>query len=310
MRILVLGAGAIGGYYGGLLAQAGGDVTFLVRPRRAEQLRGNGLVIHASDQDIRRPVNILLADQLDRTFDIILVANKAYDLASAIDAIAPAVGGETAIVPLLNGLAHLDALDARFGAARVLGGVCYIAVTLTDNGDIHRLSPLDTILFGDRAGRPSRHIDALAALFAKTRANAKASADIMQDLWEKWVMLAAGAALTCLMRATVGEIMATQDGAFLSAALIDECVAIAAANGHAPSGAALQRTRQILGEPGSSWAASMMRDIEKDAPRLESDHIIGDLLRRGRDRDAAPLLRAAYSQLQIYQARHQPSRER
>src|ERR1700689_3863530 len=174
MRILVLGAGAIGGYYGGLLAEAGGDVTFLVRPRRAEQLRRNGLVIHASEQDVRRPVKIVLADQLDRAFDIVLVASKAYDLASAIDAIAPAVGGETAIVPLLNGLAHFDALDARFGAERVLGGVCYIAATLTENGEIHRLSPLDTILFGDRAGRPSRHVDALAALFAESRTNAKA----------------------------------------------------------------------------------------------------------------------------------------
>jgi 2-dehydropantoate 2-reductase len=311
MRILILGAGAIGGYYGAHLAEAGADVTFLVRPRRAGQLARDGLVVQTGGREIRQPVNTVLAGQIDRPFDLVVVACKAYDLPGAIDAIAPAVGEDTGVLPVLNGIAHFDVLDARFGPHRVLGGVCYIATTLAANGHIRHLSPLDTFLFGDRTGRPSRHIDALAALFAKTAVAAKPSPDIVQDLWEKWAMLAAGAALTCLMRGTVGDIVATDDGRSISEAMVEECRAIAAASGHDPRPASFDRTRGMLTAPKSVWAASMMRDIEQNAPRLESDHIIGDLLRRGRIAGiAAPLLGAAYCHLQVYDARHTTDSEK
>jgi 2-dehydropantoate 2-reductase len=182
MRILFLGADAIGGYYGMQLAAAGADVTFLVRPRRAAQLERDGLVVQSRGQETRRPVQTILAGQTDRPFDVIFLTCKAYDLAPAIEVIAPAVGDGSVVLPLLNGLAHFDALDARFGAARVPGGVCYIAVTFTRDGAIRHMSPGDAILFGDRAGRPSSQLEALAGLFADTPVSATFSDAILQDL--------------------------------------------------------------------------------------------------------------------------------
>jgi 2-dehydropantoate 2-reductase len=154
------------------------------------------------------------------------------------------------------------------------------------------------------AARQGRGAEALAALFAGTAVEARVSDDIVQALWEKWVMIAASAALTCLLRGTVGEIMATDGGEAVAEAMTAECRAIAAALGHAPQPEAEERTRRQLTDAGSRWAASMMRDIEAGAPRLEAEHVIGDLIRRGQAAGvAAPLLRAAYAQLQIHNAR-------
>ena len=304
MRILVLGAGAIGGYYGLHLAEAGADVSFLVRDRRAAQLARDGLVVASRGQELRRPVRHVQAGRIEAPVDLVLLTCKAYDLDGALDAIAPAVGPETIVLPLLNGLAHVDALDARFGAGRILGGACYIAVTLTPDGTIRHTSPGDLILFGQRAAVAPWQVEALATLFAATPVTARASATILQDLWEKWCMLAAGAALTCLMRGTVGEIMATDAGPGIADALISECRAIADAHGHAPRAPSATQTHRMLTDPASRWAASMMRDIDAGLPRLEADAILGDLIRRGAAAGiAAPLLTAAHCNLQVYAAR-------
>ena len=129
-RILVLGAGATGGYFGGRLLEAGHEVSFLVRPQRASVLRKTGLVIHSPEGIARLEPELVLAERLKGTYDLIILSCKAYDLDSAMEAVAPAVGKETAILPLLNGLKHYETLDARFGAERVLGGLCSIAVTV------------------------------------------------------------------------------------------------------------------------------------------------------------------------------------
>jgi 2-dehydropantoate 2-reductase len=305
MRILILGAGAIGGYYGMHLARAGADVTFLVRPRRAEQLDRDGLVVQSRGEEMRQKVRHIGAGGIDGPFDLVFLTCKSYDLDSAVEAIAPAVGATTAVLPVLNGLAHFDVLDARFGADRVLGGVCYIATMLTPEGVIRHMIPRDLILFGARDGGTVPQAGELAAILAGTPVTAKASDTILQDLWEKWCMLAAGAALTCLMRGTVGQIMATDEGPAIAEAMMAECRAVAEAAGHAPRPASAEATRNQLTDRSSSWAASMMRDIEGGARRLEAGPILGDLIRRGREAGiATPLLGAAHCQLQVYGARN------
>src|SRR4030081_2045427 len=131
MRFLVVGAGAVGGYFGGRLLEAGRDVTFLVRPRRAEELAGPGLRIRSrlGDVTISKPPTIV-RENLATAFDLVLLSCKAYDLAGAMTSFAPAVGSETVILPLLNGMRHLDVLDEKFGQDRVFGGQCFIAATL------------------------------------------------------------------------------------------------------------------------------------------------------------------------------------
>src|SRR6516225_3775086 len=232
MRFLVVGAGATGGYFGGRLLEAGGDVTFLVRPGRAERLAATGLTIAspAGDITLRSPPTVLAAE-LRAPFDVVILSCKAYDLDGAIESFAPAVGPDTAVVPLLNGMRHLDALNARFGADRVLGGSCFISAKLDEGGQISHVSDIQRLAFGERAGGRSPRVAALAAAMAGVKFEAVASEQILQVMWEKWVFLAPLAGITCLTRAAVGDIVAA-GGADLAAALLEECRAIAAEAGY------------------------------------------------------------------------------
>jgi len=302
MRLLILGAGATGGYFGGRLADAGRDVTFLVRPGRAEQLARDGLVVTSSFGDIRRPVRTVTGDALTADHDAVILACKAYDLDDAIAAIAPAVGPETRVVPLLNGMRHLDRLDEAFGPERVLGGLCAIAATLTADGAVKHLNKFHLLTFGDRSGERTAFCEALDKDLTGAGFDARFSTIILQEMWEKWVMLATLAAMTCLMRAGVGPILEAADGEALILEALDECSRVAAAAGYPPRDKHLERSRAILTERGSGFAASMLRDIEGGG-RIEADHVIGDLLARARALGVeTPLLRVALCHLQTYEA--------
>jgi 2-dehydropantoate 2-reductase len=302
MRVLVVGAGAIGGYFGGRMLAAGRDVTFLVRPKRATELADAGLVIKSPNGDVtlRSPPTVQ-ADKLTEKFDVVLLSCKAFDLDDAIRSFAPAVGPQTAIIPLLNGMRHLDVLDAKFGRERVLGGLCAIAVTLNERREVVQLQPMQSLNFGERDGKLSERARAIADVMEGGKFGAVASEHVMQEMWEKWVFLASLAASTCLMRAPVGTILAAPGGKDFILAVLDECSAVAAAEGHAPSGPFFERVRGMLTAEGSQMTASMFRDIKAGAP-VESDHVIGDLIARG---DAAkvpvPKLRIAYTHLKAYE---------
>ena len=302
MRILVLGAGAVGGYFGGRLAEAGVDVTFLVRTARAALLKENGLIIKSPTGDLRLPVQVATEDMLAGKFDLVLLTAKAYDLDQAIAAIRPAVGPGTAILPVLNGLGHLDRLDAAFGAQRVLGGVAYIGATLTVDGVVRHLNRIHGITFGERGGGVSERAEKIARAFVATRFDAWASDDILLDMWEKFVMITSLAGMNCLMRGLVGEIIAAEDGESLMLDLLGECQAVAASSGYPPRPQHQER-RMMLTERGSDNAASMLRDLEA-GHRTESEAVLGDMLRRARALGiATPLLRIAACHLQVHEKR-------
>jgi len=304
MRILVVGAGAVGGYFGGRLLEAGCDVTFLVRPRRAAELAETGLVINSRFGDVmlKAPPTIQ-ESELRPEFDLILLSCKAYDLDGAIDSFAAGVGPETVILPLLNGMRHLDLLDQRFSATSVLGGQCLIAATLDDRGHIFHLNDSHLLTFGEREGNRSPRIDGIAAEIGKAKFESRASSAILLEMWEKWVFLASLAGITCLMRSSVGDVIKA-GGEYLALDLLEECRSIAASAGFAPRAGFLEQTRSSITAPGSLLTASMLRDMERHA-RTEADHILGDLLRRGSqvlnaDRS---LLRLAFRHLKAYEAR-------
>ncbi|HET7064077.1 MAG TPA: 2-dehydropantoate 2-reductase [Rudaea sp.] len=307
MRILVVGAGATGGYFGGRLAEAGREVTFLVRARRAAQLAANALVIKSMHGDFTLPSpRTVLSENIAGPFDLILLSCKAYDLDSAIDAIAPAVGPGSAILPVLNGMRHLDVLDARFGRQRVLGGQCIIAATLDERGAIVHLNDAHSLTFGERDGGLSDRVRAIAEAMSGARFDARPSEQATQEMWEKWTALATLAASTCLMRAAIGDILAAPAGQSVICGLLSECASIAEANGHAPRAAFIDKMRAALLEHGSTLTASMLRDVERNGP-TEADHIIGDLLARrpksAGSGSAPSLLQLAYSHLKAYDAR-------
>ena len=307
MRILVVGAGGTGGYFGGRLLEAGRDVTFLVRPRRAAQLAEHGLVIASVTGDVHLPAPpTVQADALREPFDLVLLSCKAYDLDDAIASFAPAVGPQTVILPLLNGMRHVDVLDARFGADAVLGGLCMIVSTLDDDGTIRHMTPMASIVFGERDGTRSTRSEAVARELAAGRFDSRRSDAIVQEMWDKWVFIATGAGLTCLMRATVGEIEAA-GGAPFAISLYDECAAIATHAGYTPSDGVRERTSTMFTAPRSSLTASMYRDLERGG-RTEGDHLLGDLLRRGtRADDPTSILRAAHVHVAAYEIRRAAS---
>lgn len=310
MRILILGAGGTGGYFGGRLALAGIDVTFLVRANRAAQLQRDGLVIRSPLGDAALPVAHVTAEALpvlarerERPFDLVILSCKAYDLDSSIDAIAPAVGTRTTVLPILNGLRHYTVLDARFGRERVLGGLCFISATKADDGAVLHLDKPAKLTFGERDGGViSPRVAALAKACEQAGIDHAASTGIAQEQWIKYSFLTALAAGTCLMRADVGHIVASDHGNAFMQALYAECLAVAAQAGQPIPAKAQDIALAALTKAGSTIKASMLRDLEA-GQRVEAAHIVGDMLERARRAGhAAPLLQAAYCHLQAYEA--------
>ncbi|HEY4168419.1 MAG TPA: 2-dehydropantoate 2-reductase [Reyranella sp.] len=303
MKILILGAGAIGGYIGGRLHQSGADVTFLVRPARQQALR-DGLVIKSTKGDITQKVKTVLKANEGGPYDIVLLTPKAYDLDSAIEAIAPAVGPNTTVVPLLNGMRHLDVLDATFGKDKVVGGLARVGVAMSAEGTILHTSPFAAISFGERDGRaPRASLKELDAAIKKSGVDGGLHGNIVQDLWDKWIMLCSLAATNCLMRGSSGDILEADEGRAIVMETVDECQKTAAAAGCDPGEKGMQTIRGFLTVKGSRFTASMLHDLEKGA-MVEADHIVGDMIARAKKAGiSTPNLRIAYAHLQVYLAR-------
>jgi 2-dehydropantoate 2-reductase len=308
MRILILGAGGTGGYFGGRLVQSGADVTFLVRPERARRLKENGLVIRSPVGDAEIQVETILAGEAARKFDIVLVTCKAYDLDSATDAIEQHVEAGAVALPIMNGMAHNDRLRERLGHGRVVGGIVQCSTTVNAFGEIEHLNPMARLVFGAFADQPNHLeidpvLDDFLAVTSKAKFTSRRADPIDQNLWEKWVMLATLAGMTTLMRASVGEIMSTKSGSELMAEFLAETSAVATEAEYPPSPDYLKSVRELLFDRNSGFTASMLRDMEAGGP-IEGDHVIGDMYRRARDAGLdAHLLRVAYCHVQAYEAR-------
>jgi 2-dehydropantoate 2-reductase len=308
MRLLILGAGGIGGYFGGRLAESGADVVFLVRPRRRAQLERAGLRLQSQLGHLQLPVRTVIAGELRPGYDLVLLACKAYDLDSAIQAIAPAMDGKCAVLPLLNGMAHFAALDRRFESPNVMGGTCLIGVTLGQDGTIYHAGALQRLIFGERDRSRSTRAQAFAEVLAKTKIDWQLSDDIAQNLWEKMVFLSALAATTCLFRANVGEIIAAPGGREAIERTLGTNIEIATREGHPPGDGAILFARNGLTDPAGTWSASMLRDLEAGAP-VESDHIVGWMLDRARRHGLDDtMLSLAYTHLKAYETRRAAGR--
>jgi 2-dehydropantoate 2-reductase len=301
MKITVLGAGALGGYYGGWLAEAGADVTFLVRPARKAALDAAGLIIESAIGALKRPVRTVTTETVVPDADIVLLACKAYDLDEALAAVKPAMGPQTAILPILNGMSHIDRLIERFGANRVIGGLCKIQATLGADGRIIHMNDWNEIIFGELDGTMSERVVSLANLFPKPQARAQAVGDIRFQLWKKLVHLGTVATVTTLTRQALGEVNRSKDGPWLIESTLEAAALIAAAEGYAMPATFMEDYRKTFRSAGSAYKASMLRDMEK-GNQAEGEHIIGYL----RDRAAhhgidAPVFRIAAANVQTYE---------
>jgi 2-dehydropantoate 2-reductase len=308
MKVTILGAGALGGYFGGRLVEAGSDVTFLVRPARKRQLSEHGLRIASPFGDFAGPVRALTAQEIGAPADVVLLTCKAYDLPSAMEAIRPAVGPHTAVLPILNGIAHMDVLNDAFGPERVLGGVAKIAATLLPDGTVKHLNDWRFIVFGEQDGSVSARVRELKEAFDRTSVVATVSTDIRQALWEKLVHLATVAGMTSLMRASVGEIARAPGGTDLMLRFLEANAAIAAQAGHPPPAAFLDQFRSMFADRDSPYTSSMLRDIERGGP-IEADHIVGYMRDRARASGVDDGLHAiVFAHLKAYEERRKAAR--
>ena len=279
MRILVIGAGALGGYFGACLVRAGRNVTFLVRQRRAEQLAHDGIQVLSPHGDFKVSPTTVSSDVICEPFDVVLVAVKSYALDEAIDHFAPAIGSNTMILPMLNGMGHIERLSRRFGAERVMGGMANISCGLDAEGRIVQLMPLHDFVYGEILGGFSDRTRALEACFTGAGFNARASDVVMQDMWEKFVQLGLGAGITCLMRASLGDILAAPGGREAMFELFDECCAVSTASGFKPRLAFIEFDTKLITTVGSPLKWSMLRDIERGSA-TEGEHVLGDMVAR------------------------------
>jgi 2-dehydropantoate 2-reductase len=303
VRILVVGAGAIGGYLGGRLLQAGRDVTFLVRPRPAAELARIGLAIRSRFGDINLSSPPTISEHaLKEPFNLLLLSSKAYDLSGAM---ASSRRRWRRTRPYCHCSMACDIwirLGNASAKARVLGGQCVISATPDAHGRILHLNDTHSVTVGEQDGSRSARVEAIAAELSGTGFESHLSAAILQEMWEKWVFIAAGAGISCLMRASIGDIVSA-GAADLATALFDECALIADANGFAPRSEFVERMRPMFAAPGSPLTASMVRDVERGAP-TEADHILGDLLHRASAKaDTRSLLRIAYAHVRAYEVR-------
>lgn len=303
MRILFLGAGGTGGYFGGRAAQAGADVSFLLRGKRAKAVIEEGLRLCSPRGDALIRPNVETAGTLKTAYDLVVLSCKAYDIDSAIEAIRPAVGRDTAILPIMNGMLQYDILDREFGADRVLGGLCQINATLGAEGEVRHWGPYANLVFGERSGETrSPRCLALEAALAEVDFSFRLSTEVVQDCWEKYVFLTSLAAATCLMRGSVGSIVSTNDGEAFLRALLGEAQSVAQASGYAVRRDADAAALKVFTDAKQPMTASMFRDLSQGNP-VEADHIVGDMVRRASQKGLeTPYLRLAYAHLQVYQA--------
>lgn len=311
MRILCLGAGATGGYFGGRLVEAkAADVTFLVREGRKRQLDADGLRIESQFGDVSMPVKSLLKPEPAGSYDLVLFTAKAYDLDSAIAAIEPAVGPNTGVLPLLNGLNHIEILSKRFGKDRVLGGMAQIHIAMLPDGLLKHYNDWRSVNFGEQDGRMSERVTTLAAAFKQCgdKVLAAAQPNIMQRMWDKLVLLSTLAGMTCLMRANIGEIVRAPGGKEIGLTMLERNGAIAKAAGFAPDAKTMANYGKIFSDPENDFTASMLRDLERKGP-VEADHIVGFMLEKARQFGIDPTLhQIAYTHLKAYEERRKAGR--
>lgn len=300
MRVLVVGAGAMGGYFGGRLVEKGEDVTFLVRPGRQQQLQETGLVIKSVHGDFRSPVKTIASGETCEPFDLVLLAVKAYHLDGAIPSFKPYVHEQTMILPLLNGMKHMEALWQHFPKNNVLGGLGFIETTLNQQGEIEQYSAIHDIVFGEWDGAETPRIKQVEKLFQGAKMGARSSQKIQIEMWKKYLFISAMSGMTCLMRSSIGPVLSSPYGKETYQTLLDELFSVAVEREPRLSRDLPEKILANTAKLEPTMKSSMLRDLEKGLP-IETDHFHGTLIDWAQKEQKLPILKAIYSTLSIYQ---------
>ncbi|EJQ52520.1 2-dehydropantoate 2-reductase [Bacillus cereus BAG6X1-2] len=301
MRILVLGAGGVGGFFGGRLVEKGEDVTFLVRSKRKQQLEEKGLVIRSVNGDFSFQPNLITKEDRTSPFDVILFSTKAYHLNEAIVDLKPFVGKNTVIIPLLNGIAQLSLLQKEFGEEKVIGGLCFIETTLNNEGDVVQTSVANRLVFGEIKPQDSERIKRISKTFADTKASFVLSENILQDMWHKYLFITVMSGVTTLMRAPIGLIRESDGGREFIRNLFEESVQIMKSMEAPVKDNIVEEHMKTIDKISYDMKSSMQRDMEKGS-LIEGKHLQGYLLKLAEEMSIdVPLLSVVYQNLKVYE---------
>lgn len=302
MKMLMVGAGAIGGYFGARLLEKGEDVTFLVREGRKEKIERQGLRVNSRHGDLHLRPALLTKTMQAEPFEVIILTTKAYQLEQAIEDIRPFVGEETMILPLLNGIAHIDQLISAFGEEAVIGGLCFIESTVDEDGGVIQTSPIHQLVYGERSGEQTERIEKLKSHFDGTTAEFVLSGNINQDMWHKYMFITAMSGITSLMESPLGPIRELPSGQTAIKSLLDELEAVMTAM-EAPIKQGIADIQlEKVNSMDASMKSSMQRDMEK-GQGIEADHLQGYLIEKAHEANVSvPVLETVYTKLKLYEA--------
>lgn len=301
MRILIVGAGAVGGYFGGRLLEKGEDITFLVREKRKRLLQANGLKLNSVHGNVDLKPKVLTVKDTSEAFDVVIVSTKAYHLSDVVDSIEPFVAKNTMILPLLNGVSHVEVLQNRFGKENVIGGLCFIESTLDVTGQVVQTSPIHDLVFGELSGERTERIEKLEKAFSGTKANFRLSDEIVREMWHKYLFITTLSGVTTLMRAPIGPIRESIGGQETIERLVKELSTVMRAI-QAPIAETIEQIMlERVQAMGYDMKSSMQRDMEK-GQAVEADHLQGYIYNIAQtEKLNVPVLQVIYSNLKVYE---------
>ena len=299
MKILILGAGAVGGYFGALLQNNGVDVTFLVRNKRAEQLKKHGLQITSQLGDISITPKVITTLHAENNFNLVIISCKAYALEDALKSLAP-LNQSAFILPLLNGISHYSRLEAFFGKKRILGGFAHLSTVLDDNGNIAHLNKLQVLTIGALEADQDPFLQHCQQVLSPVAPFIVFSDNIRISIWKKLAFIATASAATCLMKKPMGAIVSAPEGARQVSGSFELNCRAAAYAGYEPDDEWKDLTLRELLNPEFPMTSSLLRDIQ-NGNQAELT-VLEDMLQANRSAGLQnDLLEAAYLELQRYE---------
>ncbi len=300
MNVVVIGAGAVGGFFGAKLARSGASVTFLVRNQRLQQIRSQGLRIRSGNEEFAVFPTVTTTVSDIEAPELALLAVKNYHLTSVLPNLQTLVHQGAVILPLLNGIGHIERLVQEFGKEHVMGGACYIESTLESDGTIIHSSSMQDIVYGWLGEPDTGMAERLQHQFVRASISARRSSDILAEMWVKYVFLACLSGITAVLRDSIGVAIEDEITWSFLETMVQEAAAIAQAQHPQVPPTLVEDVLKRFKSVPPTMTSSLQRDLQQGKP-LEVESLQGDLIRMGNEMGAQiPNLNAVYSLLHPY----------
>jgi 2-dehydropantoate 2-reductase len=309
MKIVVMGTGGVGGYFGARLAAGGADVIFIARGEHLQAMQRDGLKILSANGDLTlKPVKASDNPASIGHADLVMIAVKLWSTEDAARAIAPLMGPNSAVVSWQNGVVAEDILIKQYGKERVIGGVSNIAALIESPGVIRHNGTMARLIFAELDGKPSKRVEAFAALCKQASIDHVISDDITRAIWQKFIFLASFSGMTCATRLSIGPIRSDPETRAMLKAALHEVVAIGRAKGVSLPDDQVEQSLAWADNLPATMVASMLGDLNR-GNRLELPWLSGNVVKLGEELGiATPVHTFIYTVLKLHTDGKMPKR--